>query len=78
MTDTREQISKLEREINITFELEGKLTNGTEVIIVNADKDKITQVVSNLLGNAVKFTKVGTISVKVSSDKESGEAYNMH
>jgi signal transduction histidine kinase len=74
VTDTREQISKLEREINITFELEGKLTNGTEVIIVNADKDKITQVVSNLLGNAVKFTKVGTISVKVSSDKESGEA----
>jgi signal transduction histidine kinase len=74
VTDTREQISELEREINITFELEGKLTNGTEVIIVNADKDKITQVVSNLLGNAVKFTKVGTISVKVSSDKESGEA----
>jgi signal transduction histidine kinase len=74
VTDTREQISKLEREINITFELEGKLTNGTEVIIVNADKDKITQVVSNLLGNAVKFTKDGTISVKVSSDKESGEA----
>lgn len=74
VTDIREQISKLEREINITFELEGKLTNGTEVIIVNADKDKITQVVSNLLGNAVKFTKVGTISVKVSSDKESGEA----
>lgn len=74
VTDIREQISKLEREINITFELEGKLTNGTEVIIVNADKDKIVQVVSNLLGNAVKFTKVGTISVKVSSDKESGEA----
>lgn len=74
VTDTREQISELEREINITFELEGKLTNGTEVIIVNADKDKITQVVSNLLGNAVKFTKDGTISVKVSTDKESGEA----
>lgn len=74
VTDTREQISKLERDINITFELEGKLTNGTEVILVNADKDKITQVISNLLGNAVKFTKDGTISVKVSTDKESGEA----
>ncbi|MFZ1875534.1 MAG: HAMP domain-containing sensor histidine kinase, partial [Nitrososphaeraceae archaeon] len=74
VTDTREQISKLERDINITFELEGKPTNGTEVILVNADKDKITQVISNLLGNAVKFTKDGTISVKVSTDKESGEA----
>lgn len=74
VTDTREQISKLERDINITFELEGKPTNGTEVILVNADKDKITQVISNLLGNAVKFTKDGSISVKVSTDKESGEA----
>ena len=78
VTDTREQISKLERDINITFELEGKLTNGTEVILVNADKDKITQVISNLLGNAVKFTKDGTILVKVSTDKQSGEAHNMH
>jgi signal transduction histidine kinase len=74
VTDTREQISKLERDINIIFELEGKLTSGTEVILVNADKDKITQVISNLLGNAVKFTKDGTISVKISTNKESGEA----
>ncbi|MGH9985815.1 MAG: sensor histidine kinase [Nitrososphaeraceae archaeon] len=37
-------------------------------------KDKITQVVSNLLGNAVKFTKDGTISIKVSTNKESNEA----
>jgi len=74
VTDIREQISKLERDINITFELEEKPTNGTEVILVNADKDKITQVISNLLGNAVKFTKDGTISIKVSTDKESGEA----
>ncbi|MPZ05803.1 MAG: HAMP domain-containing protein [Nitrososphaeraceae archaeon] len=74
VTDTREQISKLERDINITFELEGKLTSGTGVILVNADKDKITQVISNLLGNAVKFTKDGIISVKVSTNKESGEA----
>lgn len=74
VTDTREQISKLERDINITFELEGKLTSGTEVILVNADKDKITPVISNLLGNAVKFTKDVIISVKVSTNKESGEA----
>lgn len=37
-------------------------------------KDKITQVVSNLLDNAVKFTKDGTISIKVSTNKESNEA----
>jgi signal transduction histidine kinase len=37
-------------------------------------KDKITQVVSNLLGNAIKFTKDGTISIKDSTNKESNEA----
>jgi signal transduction histidine kinase len=30
---------------------------------VNADKDKITQVLCNLLANAIKFTTDGTISI---------------
>ena len=34
-----------------------------EDIIVEADKGRITQVISNLLNNAVKFTKEGVISV---------------
>ena len=34
-----------------------------EDIIVDADKGRITQVISNLLNNAVKFTKEGVISV---------------
>ena len=75
VTDTREQISKLERNISITFEFEGKLERGgTNTIFVFADKEKITQVISNLLGNAVKFTKDGSISVKVSINKENNEA----
>jgi signal transduction histidine kinase len=41
---------------------------------VYADKEKITQVISNLFGNAVKFTKDGSISVKVSINKENNEA----
>ena len=32
-------------------------------IILEADKGRIIQVISNLLGNAIKFTKEGTISV---------------
>ena len=75
VTDTTEQISKLERNISITFEFEGKLERGgTNTIFVFADKEKITQVISNLLGNAVKFTKDGSISVKVSINNENNEA----
>lgn len=34
--------------------------------LVNADKDKIEQVLINLIGNAVKFTKEGSITIAVS------------
>ena len=39
-------------------------------IIVEADKGRITQVVSNLLNNAVKFTQKGTITLSVDLAKE--------
>ncbi|HEX7178943.1 MAG TPA: sensor histidine kinase [Nitrososphaeraceae archaeon] len=44
------------KKINIIFEPK-------EVITVIADKDRIYQVVSNLLNNAIKFTDNGTITV---------------
>ncbi len=37
-----------------------------ETIIVYADKDRINQVLSNLLNNALKFTKNGTITINTS------------
>lgn len=37
-----------------------------ESITVNADKDRIYQVLSNLLNNAVKFTKNGTVTINTS------------
>jgi signal transduction histidine kinase len=43
-------------------------------IVVDADKERITQVISNLLSNAVKFTKEGSISIKVVTDGK----YNNH
>ncbi len=34
-------------------------------VIVNADRDKLTQVFINLIGNAVKFTDKGSVTVKI-------------
>ncbi|HDP16331.1 MAG TPA: hybrid sensor histidine kinase/response regulator [Candidatus Omnitrophica bacterium] len=37
----------------------------TPSIIVNADRDKLTQVFVNFLGNAVKFTDKGSVTVRI-------------
>jgi signal transduction histidine kinase len=42
-------------------------------IYVNADKYKISQVVYNLLNNAIKFTKEGTITISVKRKGGKGE-----
>ena len=38
-------------------------------IEVNADKSRITQVISNLVNNAIKFTQEGTISISCTQDE---------
>lgn len=55
--DIRNQLRIITKEITILFQ-------PREKIIINADKNKITQVIHNLLGNAVKFTEKGTIFIK--------------
>lgn len=47
-----------------------KLANfsNNDNIIVNADEERLTQVVSNLLTNAFKFTQKGEISVNITTD----------
>jgi signal transduction histidine kinase len=40
--------------------------------MIEADRDRISQVISNLINNSVKFTKEGTISVS-SSTEDNGE-----
>src|SRR5919108_2783246 len=47
-----------------------KANNNDEKILVQADKHRINQVISNLISNSIKFTKDrgGTISIKVTPD----------
>jgi two-component system, OmpR family, sensor histidine kinase VicK len=57
-----------------------------DIISVQADKGRITQVISNLLKNAIKFTKEGSISINIErkevnqhviiSVKDTGEGIN--
>ncbi|HET7344739.1 MAG TPA: HAMP domain-containing sensor histidine kinase [Nitrososphaeraceae archaeon] len=47
-----------------------------EDIFVEADKERITQVVSNLLNNSVKFTEEGTISIGVEVQEEGNNNSN--
>jgi signal transduction histidine kinase len=38
-------------------------------IVIEADKEKMIRVISNLLGNAIKFTKEGTISIIIEKEE---------
>src|SRR5918994_2761431 len=50
-----------------------------EIIVVNADRERLNQVISNLLSNAMKFTKEGTISISEQKRIESkdGAAFSV-
>jgi PAS domain S-box-containing protein len=50
----------------IKFQIEGA---SKEPVIVNGDETKFTQVLINLIGNAVKFTNDGTITLQLSVEK---------
>ena len=39
-------------------------------IDINADKEKVIEILNNLIGNALKFTEKGNITIRVRSEKE--------
>ena len=60
--DHQKQMQKSDGNVKLLYEPEIK-TEEEKPILVQADRERITQVVWNLLNNAHKFTKHGTISI---------------
>ena len=68
MNDIEEKIVETKKNIKLFFELYNGNDNNNK-IIVEADKNRLCQVISNLLNNAIKFTDEGSITVIVGTKK---------
>ena len=64
--------SQIERKNNNEQDLKILYESNDDAIFVHADTERITQVISNLINNSLKFTKSGKISV--TSEKKDGYA----
>ncbi len=64
LKDLENSILPLASQKEITFKL---IKNINVDIIISTDRNKVTQVLFNLLGNAVKFTETGFVELHVSS-----------
>ena len=47
--------------------------NNYEIIIVEADRNRLIQVVSNLLNNAIKFTNEGSITIIIERKRDNND-----
>jgi signal transduction histidine kinase len=64
-------ITSMINDISTTISTSIKLVyNHSQDIFIRADRERITQVINNLLNNAIKFTKKGTISISLEKKKE--------
>jgi two-component system, OmpR family, sensor histidine kinase VicK len=48
-----------------------------DIVLVEGDKERLTQVFDNILSNAIKFTKEGTITVSIQRIKENDKEFGV-
>ena len=60
VNDFKNEISKINSPVSIYYKPAQELINEPSI---KADRERVTQVISNLISNAIKFTQRGTISV---------------
>jgi signal transduction histidine kinase len=70
MKDTQQKIVESKKNIKLSFELYNGNNKNNNKIIVEADKNRLIQVIDNLLNNAIKFTDEGSIIVIVERKKD--------
>jgi signal transduction histidine kinase len=61
--DYRSEIERSDSDVKLVHEVQNK------VILVEGDKNRLTQVISNQVGNAIKFTSQDSITVKSEIEK---------
>ena len=71
--DMRRLIQEAEEESRATISSHNLIFNQVETMMVNADRDKIGQVIHNLISNAVKYSPAGS-SIEVSCFENKGMA----
>lgn len=71
VNDYKNEINKNNPQISISYDPAIEPGNGRPLIM--ADKERVIQVVSNLINNAIKFTTQGTISVSAKIIRENEE-----
>jgi two-component system, OmpR family, sensor histidine kinase VicK len=78
----KERVNINEKLRNVVKDIEGQIHNprlkiaflgSKDPLYVKADKTRLYQVIANLLGNAIKFTKEGSISVSVDVNDNNNE-----
>jgi two-component system, OmpR family, sensor histidine kinase VicK len=78
----KERVNINEKIRNVLKDIEGQIHNlrlkiafseSKDPVYVKADKTRLYQVIANLLGNAIKFTKEGSISVSVDVNDNNNE-----
>ena len=69
----KEYEQTIQNKNNIKFFLKFK-DNNDEIIIVEADRNRLSQAIHNLLHNAIKFTNEGSITVIVERKKDNTNA----
>ena len=71
--DHRRQLEKSNRSTKLSYEFkmekEEEIPTISTDIFINADKNRINQVIDNLLTNAIKFTKEGIVSISITLKK---------
>jgi signal transduction histidine kinase len=65
-----DQIITIEQDLEKKNNIKLRYEPCEETILIQADRIRLTQVISNLLGNAVKFTKKGIISITIKKGKD--------